>query len=66
MIIGSDKVFNNNINGNKNRIKINQNNGEKSNNVIMDIIIGLIITVVGGIILFFIIGEEYEKFSIRF
>lgn len=57
MIIGSDKVFNNNINGNKNRIKINQNNGEKSNNVIMDIIIGLIITVVGGIILFFIIGE---------
>ena len=57
MIIGSDKVFNNNINGNKNRIKINQNNGEKSNNVIMNIIIGLIITVVGGIILFFIIGE---------
>ena len=57
MIIGSDKVFNNNINGNKKRIKINQNNGEKSNNVIMDIIIGLIITVVGGIILFFIIGE---------
>ncbi len=50
-------MFNNNINGNKNRIKINQNNGEKSNNVIMDIIIGLIITVVGGIILFFIIGE---------
>lgn len=57
MIIGSDKVFNNNINGNKNRIKINQNNGEKSNNVIMDIIIGLIITVVGGIILFFIVCE---------
>ena len=57
MVLGSDKVFNNNINGNKNRIKINQNNGEKSNNVIMDIIIGLIITVVGGIILFFIIGE---------
>ena len=57
MIIGSDKVFNNNINGNKNRIKINQNNNGKSNSVIMDIIIGLIITVVGGIILFFIIGE---------
>lgn len=57
MIIGSDKVFNNNINGNKNRIKINQNNNGKSNSIIMDIIIGLIITVVGGIILFFIIGE---------
>lgn len=50
-------MFNNNINGNKNRIKINQNNNGKSNSVIMDIIIGLIITVVGGIILFFIVGE---------
>ena len=50
-------MFNNNINGNKNRIKINQNNNGKSNSVIMDIIIGLIITVVGGIILFFIVCE---------
>lgn len=50
-------MFNNNFKGDKNKININQNNREKSNNIILDIIIGLIVTVIGGVILFFITGE---------
>lgn len=49
-------MFNNNISGNKNKIKINQKNGE-SNKIILDIIVGIIVTVIGGIILYFIIGS---------
>ena len=48
-------MFNNNISGNKNRIKINQKNGE-SNKIIVDIVVGIIVTVIGGIILYFIIA----------
>lgn len=50
-------MFINNINGNKNKVLINQDSREKSNNIIKEIIIGIIITVVGGIILYFIVGE---------
>lgn len=49
-------MFSNNINGNKNKIKINQKNGD-SKNTFTEIIIGLIITVVGGIILYLIVGS---------
>lgn len=48
-------MFNNNINGNLNKIKIKQNNGE-TNKIFVDIIVGIIVTVVGGIILYLIIG----------
>ena len=50
-------MFNNNISGNKNKIHISQECKEKTNNIIMEIIIGIIVTVVGGIILFLIVGE---------
>ena len=48
-------MFSNNINGNRNRIKIKQNNGESSK-VFIDIMVGLIVTVVGGILLYLLIG----------
>ena len=48
-------IFSNNIQGDKNKIKITQsNNKNDKGNVIIEIIIGVIITVVGGLILFFI------------
>lgn len=43
-------MFNNYINGNENKVKIKQSKEEKSN-VVIDIIVGIIVTVVGGIIL---------------
>ena len=49
-------MFNNNINGNKNKFIINQKSGE-SNKISVDIIVGIIVTVIGGIILYFIIGR---------
>ena len=52
-----DRMFINNINGNKNKVLIKQDSREKSNNIIKEIIIGIIITVIGGIILYFIVGE---------
>ncbi len=48
-------MFNNNIKGNKNKVKINQNNGG-SNSITVNIIVGIIVTVVGGIILYMIVG----------
>lgn len=49
-------MFNNNINGNKNRIKINQKNGD-ANKFIVDIIVGIIVVVLGEIILYCIAGS---------
>ncbi|MBQ6285596.1 MAG: hypothetical protein IJK67_04730 [Bacilli bacterium] len=48
-------MFNNNISGDNNKIKINQKN-EKDSKIVIDIIVGLIVTVIGGIILYLIIG----------
>ena len=48
-------MFQNSIQGNNNKIRIKQNTENKSN-ALMDIIIGLIVTVVGGVILWFIVG----------
>lgn len=49
-------MFNNYFHGDKNKIKIGQNSNE-SKNILMDIIVGIIITVVGGIILTLITGK---------
>lgn len=48
-------MFQNNINGNNNKIRIKQN-AENKSNALVEIIIGLIVTVVGGVILWFIVG----------
>ena len=48
-------MFQNNINGKNNKIKIEQNVDSKSN-VFKDIVIGLIVTVVGGLVLYIIVG----------
>ncbi len=51
-------MFQNNINGNKNKVKIEQNyKEEKNNHIIKEILVGLLVTVLGGIILYFIIGD---------
>ena len=49
-------MFKNNINGNKKKIKINQKKGESSN-VIVEIIVGVVVTLIGGIILYFVTGS---------
>ena len=48
-------MFNNNINGNKNKIRIIQKNGEP-NKIIVYVVVGITVTVIGGIILYFVIG----------
>lgn len=48
-------MFQNNIKGNQHKIKINQNANQKDSKIIQ-IIIGIIIAVIGGLILYFIIG----------
>ena len=48
-------MFQNNINGKNNKIKIEQNVDSKST-IFKDIVIGLFVTVVGGLILAIIVG----------
>jgi hypothetical protein len=48
-------MFSNNIKGNKNKIKIKQtNNQNEEEDIITKIIVGVIISVIGGLILYFI------------
>ncbi len=48
-------MFSNNISGDKNKIKITQSNNKNDRkNIVIEIVIGVIITVLGGLILFLI------------
>jgi len=50
-------MFKNNIKGNKNKIKITQSiKKEDKRSIITEILIGLFVTVIGGIILYLVIG----------